>query len=46
MRTLRLMKAIATLGALALAVAAATLAGIYPSWRMARTAPASAMREE
>ena len=36
----------ALLGALALAVAAATLAGIYPSWRMARTAPASAMREE
>ncbi len=36
----------ALVGALALAVAAATLAGIYPSWRMARTAPASAMREE
>jgi len=36
----------ALLGALALAVAAATLAGMYPSWRMARTAPASAMREE
>jgi putative ABC transport system permease protein len=31
---------------LALAVAAALLAGIYPAWRMARTSPARALREE
>jgi len=36
----------ALLGALALAIAASALAGVYPSWRMARTAPAVAMREE
>ncbi|MEJ2344858.1 MAG: ABC transporter permease [Gammaproteobacteria bacterium] len=34
------------LQALALAVGAALLAGIYPGWRMARTSPAAALREE
>lgn len=33
-------------GGLALAVGAALLAGIYPAWRMARTPPAEALREE
>ena len=32
--------------AVALAVGAALLAGLYPAWRMARTAPAAALREE
>ncbi len=32
--------------ALALAVAAAVLAGLYPAWKMARTSPAQALREE
>jgi putative ABC transport system permease protein len=32
--------------ALALAVGAALLAGLYPSWRVARTPPADALREE
>ena len=32
--------------ALLLAIAAALLAGIYPAWRMARTSPAQALREE
>jgi putative ABC transport system permease protein len=32
--------------ALLLALLAALLAGIYPSYRMARTAPALALREE
>jgi putative ABC transport system permease protein len=32
--------------ALALALAASLLAGIYPSWRMARTSPAEALRGE
>lgn len=32
--------------ALILAVAAAFLAGLYPGWRMARTRPADALREE
>ncbi|HMP41550.1 MAG TPA: FtsX-like permease family protein [Roseiflexaceae bacterium] len=32
--------------ALAVAVVAALLAGIYPAWRMARTSPALALREE
>jgi putative ABC transport system permease protein len=32
--------------ALLLAVSAALLAGIYPAWRAARTAPAAALREE
>lgn len=32
--------------ALLLALAAALLAGLYPAWRMARTAPALALREE
>jgi putative ABC transport system permease protein len=32
--------------ALALALAAALLAGLYPAWRMARTSPAEALREE
>jgi putative ABC transport system permease protein len=32
--------------ALALAVGAALAAGIYPAWKMARTSPASALREE
>ncbi|BCR03478.1 ABC transporter permease [Desulfuromonas versatilis] len=34
------------LQAVALALAAALLAGLYPAWRMARTAPALALREE
>jgi putative ABC transport system permease protein len=34
------------LRALGLAVLAALLAGAYPAWRMARTAPAPALREE
>jgi putative ABC transport system permease protein len=34
------------LQALALALAAALLAGVYPAWRMARTSPAAALREE
>lgn len=34
------------LEALGLALAAALLAGIYPAWRMARTSPALALREE
>jgi putative ABC transport system permease protein len=34
------------LQALALAVGAALLAGIYPAFRMARTEPAVALREE
>lgn len=34
------------LGALALALGAALLAGIYPAWKMARTSPALALREE
>ncbi len=34
------------LEAVLLAVAAALLAGLYPAWRMARTAPALALREE
>ncbi|MCB1056742.1 MAG: ABC transporter permease [Acidobacteria bacterium] len=34
------------LEALGLALAAALLAGIYPAWRMARTPPALALREE
>ena len=29
-----------------LALAAALLAGIYPSWRMSRTSPAEALRSE
>lgn len=32
--------------ALLLAVAAALLAGVYPAWKMARTSPAAALREE
>ncbi len=32
--------------ALALAIVAALLAGLYPGWRMARTRPAEALREE
>jgi putative ABC transport system permease protein len=32
--------------ALALAVGSALLAGLYPSWRMARTSPAEALRSE
>ena len=31
---------------LAVALTAALLAGLYPAWRMARTAPAAALREE
>ena len=31
---------------LVVALAAALLAGLYPAWRMARTAPAAALREE
>jgi putative ABC transport system permease protein len=34
------------LGAMALALSAAILAGIYPAWKMARTSPALALREE
>jgi putative ABC transport system permease protein len=34
------------LQALALALGAAILAGLYPAWRMARTSPALALREE
>ena len=34
------------LQAVGLALAAALLAGLYPSWRMARTSPALALREE
>lgn len=34
------------LGALALALGAALLAGIYPAWKMSRTSPALALREE
>lgn len=34
------------LQAVALAMAASLLAGIYPSWRMARTSPAEALRSE
>ena len=34
------------LGAMALAMGAAVLAGIYPAWKMARTSPALALREE
>jgi putative ABC transport system permease protein len=34
------------LGAMALALGAALLAGIYPAWKMARTSPALALREE
>jgi putative ABC transport system permease protein len=34
------------LQAVALAVLAALLAGVYPAWRLARTAPAPALREE
>ena len=37
---------LALLGALALALAAALLAGVYPAWRMSRTSPAAALREE
>jgi putative ABC transport system permease protein len=32
--------------ALLLALAAALLAGLYPAWRMSRTQPAAALREE
>ncbi|AJF07417.1 hypothetical protein GSUB_13755 [Geoalkalibacter subterraneus] len=32
--------------AILLAVGAAVLAGIYPTWRMARSAPALALREK
>ena len=32
--------------ALLVAVAAALLAGLYPAWRMSRTSPALALREE
>ena len=34
------------LAALALAVGAALLAGLYPAWKMSRTGPAAALREE
>jgi len=34
------------LEALGLALVAAILAGVYPAWRMARTTPALALREE
>jgi putative ABC transport system permease protein len=34
------------LQAVALAVLAALLAGVYPAWRLARTPPAPALREE
>lgn len=33
-------------GAVGLALAAAVLAGLYPAWKMARTSPALALREE
>ncbi len=36
----------ALLQALAVAVAASVLAGLYPSWKMARTSPAEALRGE
>lgn len=36
----------ALLGALALALGAALLAGLYPAWRMSRVSPAEALREE
>ena len=34
------------LQAVALSLVAALLAGVYPAWRMARTSPAAALREE
>ena len=34
------------LSALALAVGAALAAGLYPAWKMSRTGPAAALREE
>jgi putative ABC transport system permease protein len=34
------------LAALALAIGAALVSGLYPAWRMARAAPARALREE
>jgi putative ABC transport system permease protein len=34
------------LGAVALSLAAALLAGLYPAWRMSRVSPAEALREE
>ncbi len=34
------------LEAVLLALAAALLAGLYPAWKMARTSPALALREE
>jgi putative ABC transport system permease protein len=34
------------LQAIGVGVAAALLAGIYPAWRMARTRPSEALREE
>ena len=34
------------IAALALAVGAALLAGLYPAWKMSRTGPAAALREE
>ena len=34
------------LQALAIALAASLLAGVYPSWRMAKTSPAEALRSE
>jgi putative ABC transport system permease protein len=34
------------LEALGLALIAALLAGLYPAWKMARTSPALALREE
>jgi putative ABC transport system permease protein len=34
------------LEALALSLAAALLAGLYPAWRMTRTSPAEALRAE
>lgn len=36
----------ALLGSVALALLAALLAALYPAWRMARTSPAGALREE
>ncbi len=45
--TLQMRLPAATFGqAVVIAVAAALLAGIYPAWRMARTEPATALREE